>query len=1491
MSRMGTATRIIILLLSWPCARAIEDEKPPSEEVIDQLATASENQPVAHDEPKDPPTTVESSEGSTTLNPINVAEMHYENANGFVPMRSIDYGGSESPDAEETSAANEDNETGANEEVSQTAEKIEDDPAYSTEARMFLNLAGPSADRRSFDTQDAQSEFEILKVNKETPAVANYHTFYEKVENNLGRSRGGSQVGYEEETGGGRTSAQNKRTKDRIKQIEKYFTNYQMNEDRKNAEPYEQFYNNYQSGQSRSPNRQKDIFEPAKVQDFGEQSAASNYDVYSESPQHHKTPGSLKSNSYDSGMTSSRPNYPATGPKNRFEKPVIVVEPSDFRLDIKYGTQQVSAKSSSVDNHRSQKHRKTSPEMESSSHYDDDSRVNREDRYGPSYERSEDLGDYSGEDEYLEITEKPRRIHKSRRRPHSTESSRRLPKEHRSHVHDDLEPEDPRKGASSGRPKSHRPRAKPSYWIEDEQGPGSDENSEEVIEKPSALSKAEDKRPKQGSKSKGVPTWSQVGPNIEVSHSNGFEIGQIDKPKLLVPVNLNLLPLGNFDHSAAIGNSQGFDFTNVPNLVTATPLVSSPTPILSTSHTLANNAHGNSPNPTKNQHNSVHNNYGLSTPAPDIIVGQNSYHSPVQALLLPQMNVNTKLSPHMRTHYSPSTVSPVYAVTHSINNNLQNMGPTMPSVPMQNYQSTVSPRPANQVHQNAQHFAVNPVTAPPPLLLPQPTLQSIPLLHTPYNGHSNYNILVNPNGLHGQNVIQNANGPSGAGQNSASSTTTPQPNTISSINYKTAETQVRKNVATNSNGQYVTTAIFSVGNQGPSSTGSENKYYLPTSNNNNNNFYNGNQNNQQVIRPQNQENYYQIYRDDQNANGKLKTYVQTAQMVPAILHHPNGVPAANLNNEHHTSFGGQLQGQPSVLTPNVVLQAPRAQNQQILNAANDIFENTWKQLQQLRTNEDAARRFPLQHVYRVNDNLGSTSNLNGNSVNALPGGNSGNAHLPILANQNVEIINPNIKPSPVDTSMVNPYEAFGHYPAAVLTTPIPIFSTTASFLVPRPIVASTTPAPINLQNYVDQLTHLGAQGNQVNKVEARPGFNSQDNQRGVYNPINFVPNVDLMKSQSMLNSKNTEPLPNQLNLVPLIPGGNFYKHSPGAQSELVQKPRLSNDLEKYAEEMFKESLRTIYNTHKWNSDRRFRGNYSAAELNELAKLKSELQRYKAASDSKYGPKDILEAHHSETNIRTADSSGRPTKKPELSMADIEQLFKSDFKLSLPPSGESSHRGSHPKNRPGHGSSRPSNEHSSDFGNTKLSDFLTPPKVNSFVSKSPFIDTPKPGKKRPGSHSPRFNSNSANSRHLPRASSLVSRSPSNHEASASHRVEKYRSYPTFTTPSAPDSDLFKPSSSERFSKTDYYDINHPRMHNLLGLLMKNKQLPKGSSQSIFRDEDELGQYFDDERRRIHTEFFNDNNMHMQKKLGAPINMMGPPAPPRFTQIRAYPTQIA
>ena len=1359
------------------------------------------------------------------------------------------------------------NTTSINDDQKPVSEKssglIEDDPAYSTEARMILNLPGPSANRRSFDSQDGQNEFEILKVNNETPAIANYHEFYENLQSNLHRSRGTQTRNQDlEEPAGGRTTVQNQRTKDRIKKIEKYLTNFHGDQEKKNSDGYQQLYN--YATTNKPVTQTKAIFEPEKVQTtFHQHAGSATYDRYNASPTPRPRKSSIIRTKYeDSSIASRQKPYSLTSTKSRHvnSKPVVVPEPSDY---ASYATQQSVVKVPNMDHYRNQKLR-IDPEVEDESKYKKDSHMNREDRYDQHYDRSEDINEYADdENDYLEVTERPRRVHKNRRRPYTSENSRRLPKEHRGHSADDLVVVDSRKNTSPTRSKLHRPKSKPTYWAEDDRNPSaSQETFEEQSNGNEASPSLKSEEQTQNQPSKDVKMsngWSQVGPNIEVSQSNGFELNQVDKSKLLVPVNLNLVPLTNFDHSTALGSSQGFDLTNVPNFVTATPLVSSTaTPLLSTSHSIGNPNIVNSQYTVKAIQNPLHNNFALSTALPDIILGQNTYQNPVQAVLLPHMN---KFATNLQSHYVPSTMAPMFTVTQT-----PNMVHSTPRVGTSNQ------------HQ-------------PQLMMPQPTIHSIPLLPGPYNPHMNYNIFVNPNGLHGQNSIQNGN-VAATTQNPQQFLTTSQSNSITNLH--SSQSQLKKNTTRNSNGQFLASASFSVG-QGQQQTGNDAKFYLPTAgqnNNNNNNNYNQNQNNQ--ARQQHQDNFYHIYGNEQNPNHKLKTYIHAAQVLPAIIHQSQNIPV-NFNHQNYANYG-QLQGQQSILSP-IISQRPRDQNEQILQAANDIFQNTWKQLQQLQTNDEAAKNNIYHPVYRTADALGSTSNNNLNTINAISAS-TVKAHLPILSTQNVEILNPNIKPSPVDLNQISGYQ--NYYPAAVLTTPIPIFSTTAGFLTPRPVTSTET---INLQNYVDSLTQIGAQSNQINKFEYQPGFRTQENQRPVFNPINFVPNIDLIKSQSMLNNQLAEPLPNQLNLVPLVPGGNFFKSTYGAQSELVQKPRLSNDLEKYAEEMFKESLKTIYSTHKWNNDRKNRGNYTNSELSDLAKLKNELLRLK---DSKYSGKDILEAHHSETKIRTAEPS-KSAKKPDLSIAAIEQMFKSESQSAY---------GSQNKNRPGHGSSRPGSSNV-----VELSDYLTPPKPNSFISKSPFIDSPKP-KKRPGSSGAR-----PLSRPLPRPSSLVSRPSSGLEASASNHIESgvhnggydkhhhhhyhhhhrrphnsrdkegydsyrhpdqpdYRrdntfdSYPTFTTTSAPETDSFKASSSEHSSKTDYYDINHPRMHNLLGLLMKNKQLPAGSSQSIFRDEDELKQYFENEKRRLELQFYEDTLKNFQKKAdnNAPIDM-APPAPPK------------
>lgn len=65
------------------------------------------------------------------------------------------------------------------ESLEQETGSFEDDPAYSSEARIFLNFAQLRNNRRSFEYQGGQNDFELLKVKNNTPVVANYPNFYE----------------------------------------------------------------------------------------------------------------------------------------------------------------------------------------------------------------------------------------------------------------------------------------------------------------------------------------------------------------------------------------------------------------------------------------------------------------------------------------------------------------------------------------------------------------------------------------------------------------------------------------------------------------------------------------------------------------------------------------------------------------------------------------------------------------------------------------------------------------------------------------------------------------------------------------------------------------------------------------------------------------------------------------------------------------------------------------------------------------------------------------------------------------------------------------------------------------------------------------------------------------------------------------------------------------------------------------------------------------
>ncbi|KAK0076709.1 hypothetical protein PV325_004981 [Microctonus aethiopoides] len=1298
--------RIILLLFYWPLTKGT-----PENYAIDLVATTTEN--LAKSLIENVGTKTDSSSLSSSTEPNeNIFHSHYESTNQShtITETTPKYRTKDSTPLEKQQI------------------NLEND-LYSSDVRMFLNQPSSMINRRSFDTQDGQKEFEILKVKDQTPPVANYHEFYENLKNNMHNN---AQPSME--------SARNvpyHRTGERIKQIENYL-NYDINQQRSNSNPYSVDY----TQENTRDTQKKTAYEREKVHNNYHQFGASNYDIFGESVTQQRTTNIPLNNYENIDIAKKNQNKLTLLSKQRQSKPLVVVEPGDYKINLHYGNQQLASK----------------PIMSTIEPYHN-LQDPPEDRYDKDDEYSEE------NNEYYEITERPRRLHKSRRKPSYSDSSKKLPKEHRgtsSNESDEL-----KKINSLTRPKSQRTRAKPSYWSDTNQSQEDNNNPEENPDNP-RLRKPNNNDDNQQNGEENSSSWNQIAPNIEFSQSNGYELSQIDKPNLLVPINLNLVPLTNFDHSSAIGSSQGFDFTNagITNFIaggmvsTAAPLVSSTSPILMSNISPQS--------PIKNGQNIDNGNYAYSTAMPDVIVGQNSYQNTVQAVLLPQ-SIHNKYTPNLKTYYQ-STSSPMLTVGPGIHG-------------------------TSSTKSNTQH-----VTAVPQIFYPSSTLHSI--IQSPGQPSTNYNILVNPHGLNGQNnqptshynIHSNNNSNNNNKKNNDSNGNAPS----SSVGDK----QSKQSTFTGSNGQFLASASFSVG-QGTQSSNAQannNNYYLPTTMNNaNNNIFASSQNNPALSRPQLQADVYP----------KIKTFIP-AQVFPAFVQTATGITGINVVNQNQ-----------------------QQQQHQLMNVGNNIYGNTWGQLQQFQPNQNHPNghnnRLLYQNIYTNKDNIGSTSNSNANTINAIQGGNVARAQLPVVGVQTVEIQNPNIyiKPNPVDVSGMN------QYPTAVLTTPIPIFSSAQSFLTPRPSVTSTTPESMSIQSYVDSLTQIGSQNNLGNRLEQKTNDQNQFSNRPMYNPMSFVPNVEVVQSQTLLNGKILdESLPPQLNLVPVIPGGKFYKHSNTAQMDLISKPKLSSDLEKYAEEMFKESIRTIYNTQKWNLDKRLKNYTTSNDGIDFERLKSDLERYKAAmSGSKYNV-DLLEAHHSEPQVHST-KPGR-IKRPGLSVADIEELFKNDFKFNSMADLHSS-------------SSSRYNSSNVEIPN----DYLTPPRLHSFVSKSPYVDNKKPTKKRPGKTRPqsRPSTNSHGSRPKNLEASSSNHVPFSHRRPHHNRnshndyrkSKNLENYPTFTT-SSPDISMIQTLQN------DHIDINHPRMHNYLGLLMKNKQLPTGSATSVLRDEDDFKQYFDDNRRQ-------------------------------------------
>jgi len=1228
------------------------------------------------------------------------------------------------------------------------AKKLEEDLAYSSEARIFLSFPGSLTNRRSFDFQTADlNEFELLKVNNDTPAVANYKDFYENVRDTMNTDNGGTD---DESSSSGRTGRGQ-----RAKGIENHGYS---------GKPYTQYYR-YNGAQA----TKKTAYEQEKVVGNYRSQDTVNYDGHGQSAtrQNAMVPAIPSSSRTNYGVVNGRYgayDNIAQFSKNhhRFSKPVVVAESSGYNGDAFKFNSQLRSSSPDADYKASLE----SSNSETSGRYETYGDNNKQRSYNHA-EDSRNLSDESAE--YTEYVERPRLRQKIRRRPDPT---RKIPKEHRVTA-DDSSEEDKVHAYSSAKLKPPRYRTKANPWLNDPSVSQLDEIDEDV-KQDSRGSSAGTKSVKthHASRPKHVNTWSQVSPNLEISHSSGIELDELEKPKFVVPVKVNLVPLASFDHATALGSSQGFDVSNamLQNFVTAAPIgafgTAASQPVIG--KTLQNVQ-----------------SLGVSTSVPDVIVGQSSFQNPVHTVLLSQPTSQSK-------NYLPSTVTPVFALTSSLS-------PALQSVPIQNVQDNVTPRtafvsptptpivqqlPVNHLHSGMQQLIV-------------PTIQTF--LQAPFQTGQGYQIHVNPHGLQGQNLINH-------NLQMHSLPTTPtllSGQSANRINLISADSQGKKNAYPTSSANFLASASLVVGQNDQKLASNTNSYY--------------------VQQPTNSQGAFQ----EIDMTPKTKTLVQATQVVPTIIQ-----PGATLSGL------AAVNAQQLIPTQQYIK----------LQTTGGVDDVTQQQLQ-VQMNKQVMKNNRLPVAF---DSSASHTN-HVNNVNVIGATSSGTAHLPNVGTKNVEILNPNMKPG--DAATMNTFQTM-HYPATVLTTPIPIFNT----------VTPITPHSVNLQSYVNSLTENGAKGKQVGgNVDLKLPHNQE---RPVFNPINFVPNVDIIKNQNDLNDKlpSSEPLQQGLNLVPVMPGGNFFKPSYVAQNELVMKPKLATDLQKYAEEMFKESLKTIYNSQKWNNDRRQQQaiNQNNSEASDLAKLRVELQKLRASiSENKYN--DLLEAHQSENKLRVSDSAKSGKKKPEALLATLEHVLKT--RPSGPIHIHNNARPSHKHKSPGDPGFGPDSYDNYDSA-SHLMGYLTPPRLNGF-HKSPFHDKPKkrPGLSRPFKNGPRkpmrpnlspprssgldTSANSPITIHLDE--SRYHGSPFDHDYD-SRQQSSFDSYPSFTTP-APEvlrnmlRELKASSGKDR-------DINHPRMHNLLGLLMKNKQLPLRNAPNYYRDRDQVGQYFDNEKHRLHQQFYDD-----------------------------------
>lgn len=1113
--------------------------------------------------------------------------VHYENSNGFMPIVVLDH--------RRKNVVTKPKET-----QKKSESVLENDPVYSLEARMFLNLPLSGANRRNFDSGDRRSDLELLKVDSNTPAIANYQEFYENVQSVINQNQDPADIGKKKVSRArgkfGNKQMQNVDISDSGGSYNRHFPANSYNSN--------QFKSNYDTEKVNSNHHQQDM----SVYNFQRNVASKEKPV----PRTHTrlTSGiEKKSKSEVHKLHAEEWNN-----KNHLTD-VEDDEPSNYSLEQQTQRSTISSVSgdsiSNIPNSSPNIYVQENFNMGTSRHY----------------ERSEDSQGISDED-YVDVTEKPRRIHKSRRRPQTAELSRKLPKEHRY-----SQDSDDRKRQNLSRAKQrHRQRNKNHY--DDDGRYQMDESHEEKLESSESDTNMD------------TNSWSQVGSNLEVSHSNGYQVDQIEKPKLLVPVNL--VPFTQFDHQNALGSSQGFDVNNamIQNLGGGM-IISTAPPFSSTPQSMLKN--------------------GPSSKVPDIIMGQSSMQNPVSVLL-----------PQSPTPRSASTTTP-----RSIFASASTIAPTYQQIALNHL-------PAN-------------------ILLPQQSLQTVS------NLIPNSDIQIQPHGIQGQNIVS-----------------------LQNIPIVSSTTPISQKLSTD--GHYLATASLAVG-------------------------------------------------DAQKSN--QKTIYQT-QMVPALLH--TGV--INLNHQNQDSF---------------VVARPK-DNAQIQKATNDAFLSSMKDLQmQIQRNQLNSYQGTSNQGANL-DSIGSASN-NINTMNSFAGIPISiiRTQLPVMGSKNVEIINPHIKPSPIDFTILNPVTPVNQY-AAMYTTPVPVIST--GFMTSRP-VAATAGDNVHLSNYVDSLTEYGA--------KSPPS-----------SLFNFVPD-DSLKAQSNKNSRGSS------------------------------KSNLKSEIAKYAEEMVRESFKTMYNSQKLNNDRRVPGNISLVDSSELAKLRNELLRLKPTGSDSKSPKDVLEAHQTENKIRTSNS--RPSKnhsqKPAFSMEQIEHILKDDMNFYTDYYGK---------------------QEFEDGKNYKINDYLTPPKPNSFLSKSPFHD--KPVKKRPGQRPP------GHSRSRPRKPGGWNSKPHGLETAASNNYEfgfdppRFRNRPHFDyeyhdyRPGRHSKYRQKNRAFNNFSTyssslmeneqkalgKDLYDINNPRFHNLLGYLMKNKRLPNGIPQNYLssRDNDNFVKILEVEKQRIDNQFYNDALQGLQKK---------------------------